>query len=190
MYNNGNFVNFCNDFRNNGVLNSRKEGKMEEIYKKYSRLVYNYLYRLTNDIEVSEELTQETFYSAIKGIKNFKEQSTIRVWLCQIAKNKWKDYLKKSKKLKFISFNDEIEALFTENDIEENIVSREEKIEFYQKIHLLDVNTKEVIYLKIKEDFTFKEIGKILDRSEEWARVTFYRGKIKLKEGFKNEQRM
>lgn len=163
---------------------------MEEIYKKYSRLVYNYLYRLTNDIELSEELTQETFYSAIKGIKNFKEQSSISVWLCQIAKNKWKDYLINSKKIKQIPFDDDIESLFMTNDMEDNIVSREEKIEFYHKIHLLDGNTREVIYLKIKEDFTFKEIGKILDRSEEWARVTFYRGKIKLKEEFKNEQRL
>ena len=52
---------------------------MEEIYIKYSRLVYNYLYRLTNNVELSEELTQETFYSAIKGIKNFKNKSNISV---------------------------------------------------------------------------------------------------------------
>lgn len=163
---------------------------MEEIYKKYSRIVYNYLYRLTNSIELSEELTQETFYSAIKGIKNFKQQSSVSVWLCQIAKNKWKDYLIKSKKLKIIPLNDEIESIFSENDTEENILLKEEKIELYKKIHLLNINTREVIYLKIKEDFTFKEIGEILGKSEEWARVTFYRGKIKLKEELKNEQKL
>ena len=67
---------------------------------------------------------------------------------------------------------------------------KEEKIELYKKIHLLNINTREVIYLKIKEDFTFKEIGEILGKSEEWARVTFYRGKIKLKEELKNEQKL
>lgn len=161
---------------------------MEEIYKKYSRLVYNYLYRITNNIELSEELTQETFYSAIKGIKNFRKESSISVWLCQIAKNKWKDYLKQTEKIKFISFNENVEDLLIENDIEENIVTKEEKIEFYRNIHKLDINTREVIYLKLKNDLTFKEIGEILDKSEQWARVTFYRGKIKLKkEALKNE---
>lgn len=161
---------------------------MEEIYKKYSRLVYNYLYRITNNIELSEELTQETFYSAIKGIKNFRKESSISVWLCQIAKNKWKDYLKQTEKIKFISFNENVEDLLIENAIEENIVTKEEKIEFYRNIHKLDINTREVIYLKLKNDLTFKEIGEILDKSEQWARVTFYRGKIKLKkEALKNE---
>ena len=47
---------------------------MEEIYKKYSRLVYNYLYKLTNNTEISEELTQETFCNAIQGIKNFRRE--------------------------------------------------------------------------------------------------------------------
>ena len=56
--------------------------------------------------------------------------------------------------------------------------------------HNLDANTREVIYLRIKGDFSFKEIGRILQRNEEWARVTFYRGKLKLKEELNNEKRM
>ena len=78
----------------------------------------------------------------------------------------------------------------SEENFEEKISSREELINFYAKVHNLDINTREVIYLKIKGEFTFKEIGKILGRNEEWARVTFYRGKLKLKEEFKNEKRM
>jgi RNA polymerase sigma-70 factor (ECF subfamily) len=62
---------------------------MEEIYERYSRLVYNYLYTLTKNVELSEELSQETFYSAIKSINKFKNECNISVWLCQIAKNKW-----------------------------------------------------------------------------------------------------
>lgn len=164
-----------------------EEEKMEEIYVKYSRLVYNYLYKLTNNIEISEELTQETFYNAIKGIKNFRNECSVSVWLCQIAKNKWKDYLK-NKKYETIPLNDNLEFLMSEENFEEKISSREELINFYEKVHNLDINTREVIYLKIKGEFTFKEIGKILGKNEEWARITFYRGKLKLKEEFKNEK--
>lgn len=161
---------------------------MEEIYKKYSRLVYHYLYKLSNDVEISEELTQETFYDAIKGINNFRSECSINVWLCQIAKNKWKDYILKNKKYKSISFDDNLDYLIFNEDFEEKILSREDLIDFYTKIHNLDVNTREVIYLKVKGDFTFKEIGKILGRNEQWARTTFYRGKLKLKENFNNEK--
>ena len=78
--------------------------------------------------------------------------------------------------------------MISDENFEEKIASREELIDFYTKIHKLDINTREVIYLKINRDFSFKEIGRILGKNEQWARITFYRGKLKLKEFFKNEK--
>ena len=154
---------------------------MEEIYKKYSKLVYKYLYTLTRDIEISEELTQETFYSAIKNLKNFRNECKISVWLCQIAKHKWIDYLSKNKKT--IPFDEQIidKNLFL--DESDKII---EKNDLYENINKLDKDTKNVFYLRLKSELTFKEIGEILGKSEEWARITFYRGKIKLRKGLKN----
>lgn len=154
---------------------------MEEIYKKYSKLVYKYLYTLTRDIEISEELTQETFYSAIKNLKNFKNECKISVWLCQIAKHKWIDYLSKNKKT--IPFDEQIidKNLFL--DESDKII---EKNDLYENINKLDKETKNVFYLRLKSELSFKEIGEILGKSEQWARITFYRGKIKLKKGLKN----
>ena len=160
---------------------------IKQIYEEYFETVNKYLFCLTHDNDISEELTQETFYNAIKGIKNFRNECSVSVWLCQIAKNKWKDYLK-NKKYETIPLNDNLEFLMSEENFEEKISSREELINFYEKVHNLDINTREVIYLKIKGEFTFKEIGKILGKNEEWARITFYRGKLKLKEEFKNEK--
>lgn len=162
---------------------------MEEIYQKYSKLVYNYLHKLTNDIELSEELMQETFYSAIKGINKFKGETKITVWLCQIAKNKWKDYLVKSNKIKSISLEDTIGELFVQDNNLEQIDNREEIIQLYQYIIKLPEEVKEVFYLRMRGELSFKEIGKICGKSEEWARVTFYRGKLKIKEELlKNEK--
>ncbi len=154
---------------------------MEEIYKKYSKLVYKYLYTLTRDIEISEELTQETFYSAIKNLKNFRNECKISVWLCQIAKHKWIDYLSKNKKT--IPFDEQIidKNLFL--DESDKII---EKNDLYENINKLDKETKNVFYLRLKSELSFKEIGEILGKSEQWARITFYRGKIKLKKGLKN----
>ena len=65
---------------------------MEEIYKEYSKYVFNYLLSFTNNVEIAEELMQETFYSAIKNIHKFRNDSSLKTWLYRIAKNKWIDY--------------------------------------------------------------------------------------------------
>ena len=161
---------------------------MDAIYKKYCKCVYNFLYKLTNDIELSEELTQETFYTAIKKINTLNKKESIRTWLYQIAKNKWKDYLKKNKKANIDLDENTVENLVANYDIEEDMLAKDNIIEFYKKIHMLDIDTREIIYLKIIRNFTFKEISQILGKNEEWARTKFYRGKLKLKESLKDEK--
>lgn len=161
---------------------------MDAIYKKYCKCVYNFLYKLTNDIELSEELTQETFYTAIKKINTLNKKERIRTWLYQIAKNKWKDYLRKNKKANIDLEENTVENLVANYDIEEDMIAKDNIIEFYKKIHMLDIDTREIIYLKIIRNFTFKEISQILGKNEEWARTKFYRGKLKLKESLKDEK--
>ena len=73
---------------------------MEEIYKEYSKIIYNYLFSLSNNTDIAEELMQETFYSAVKNINKFKNESSLKTWLSKIAKNKCFDYYKKQKECK------------------------------------------------------------------------------------------
>lgn len=160
---------------------------MEEIYIKYSRQVYRYLYSLTRNHELSEELMQETFYSAIKGINKFKWECSIFSWLCEIAKNKWKNYKIKNNKIQFIEFDDNIEHWIINDEIDDTILRKNENIKLHQEIDRLDEISKEVVYLRINGELPFKQIGAILNKSEVWARTTFYRAKSKLKERIKNE---
>ena len=154
---------------------------MEEIYKEYFKTVNKYLFCLTHNDDISEELTQETFYRAVKKINTYKGECKISVWLCQIAKNLWYDKCRKDKRLVQMEESDlfNIQAL---NNIEDEIISKEEKMLLNKKIQRLDKKTREVIYLRILGELTFKEIGIIMDKTENWARVTFYRGKNKMKE--------
>ena len=108
----------------------------------------------------------------------------------QIAKNKWKDYLKKNKKSNIDLDENDLENLAANYDIEEDMITKDNIIEFYKKIHTLDIDTREIIYLKLIRNFTFKEISQILGKNEEWARAKFCRGKLKLKESLKNEKWM
>lgn len=155
---------------------------IEEVYKQYSNTVYKYLFCLTGKEEIAEDLTQETFAIAIKQINKFRGDCKISVWLCQIAKHLWYKELKKSKKNKNISINDlneEIEEAQTTEDI---ICEKEEKLKLFKDMQKLDEQSKEVMYLRMVGNLNFIEIGEVLGKTPNWARVTFYRAKQKIRE--------
>ena len=162
---------------------------MEKIYEEYFETVNKYLFCLTHNNDISEELTQETFYKAVKKIDTYKGECKMSVWLCQIAKNLWYDQCRKNKK--FVDTK-EVDLLNVQalNTLEEQVISNDEKISLYKKMQYLDEKTREVMYLRITGELSFKEIGEILGKTENWARVTFYRGKSKLKEVDENEKGM
>ena len=68
---------------------------IEELYKEHAQMIYRYLYSLTQNSDLAEELTQETFYQAIRTIKQYREDCKVSTWLCSIAKNVWRSYLRK-----------------------------------------------------------------------------------------------
>lgn len=134
---------------------------MESIYLEYFDIVYKYLYCLTRNSDIAEELTQETFYKAILKIHTFKNQSKISTWLCQIAKNLWYNELKRNKKIDIS--NDEILVTITSNEnIESNFIKTEEQKELMSKINSLDDMTRKVMYFRIYGNLNFKEIADIL----------------------------
>ena len=154
---------------------------MEQIYKEYFETVKKYLFCLTHNDDISEELTQETFYKAVKKIDTYKGECKISVWLCQIAKNIWYDECKKGKRIVHKTDEDWTQ-MEDEQYLNDKIIESEEKINLYKRMQKLDEKTREVLYLRITGELSFKEIGIILNKTENWARVTFYRGKQKLKE--------
>lgn len=158
---------------------------MEEYYKEYSNLVYNYINSLCSNPTIAEELTQETFYKAVKGIHKFNNECKLSTWLCRIAKNTWIDYLRKEGHKQYVSIDDTryIEKLIAE---EHALEDKEDIINLYKYIHKFDEVTKEIFYLRLKGELSFKDIAEILDKSPNWVRTVFYRGKLKLKEAMKD----
>jgi len=153
---------------------------IEKIYKEYFETVYKYLFCLTHSRDISEELTQETFYKAVQKIHTYKGECKISVWLCQIAKNLWYDQCRKNKRI--VNKTDNLFDVQTIDSLEEQAISNEKKMLLYKKMQSLNEKTREVVYLRITGELSFKEIGIILNKTENWARVTFYRGKNMLKE--------
>ena len=156
--------------------------QMEELYLNYAKTVHKYLICLTNDVNIAEDLTQETFYQASKTIKNFKGECKVSVWLCQIAKYSWYKHLEKNKKYNCDSYEDISFEIVGYQNLELDLLKNEDKMDLFKKIHLLDSQSKEIIFLRISGKLSFREIGDIFNKSENWARVSFYRAKQKLLE--------
>lgn len=157
---------------------------IEQIYNDYFKIVYKYLICLTHNKEIAEDLAQETFYKAIKNINHFRGECKISVWLCEIAKNLWFNELRKMKKLSSLEIEESVDVLY---NIEEEFLMKQDLEQLYNKIQKLDNTVREIFYLKLFSNLTFKQIGEIKGKSEVWARVNFYRGKQKLKEVDGNE---
>ena len=149
-----------------------------EIYKDNSKIVYGFLLSYTKDPSLSEELTQETFLRAIRSIHKYNGECKISVWLCQIAKHLLYQEWEKRGKTKNVSFDENI--AISSNSTETLVISNKNKKNIYKIIQSLDNPYKEFMYLRLTGDLSFREIGEILGKSENWARVTFYRGKSKI----------
>lgn len=125
---------------------------IEKIYKNYSRIVYKYIFCLTANEDIAEEIVQETFLVAVKDINKFKGECKISTWLCQIAKYIWYKKLKKIKSSKEISIdkmqNEILQEDYLEN-IEDKICDNESKFEILKSIQKLDDDTKNVMYLRL-----------------------------------------
>ena len=152
---------------------------IEEIYRDYAKTVYKFLVSQTRDEDLAEELTQETFYQAIRTSDRYDESCKITPWLCAIARNVLITYRRKHPPLEDIDEVDEASAA-TSTSAETEALSNIGRVDLLRKIHNLDDPYKEVIYLRVFGELSFAEIGEVLGHNENWARVTFYRGKEKL----------
>lgn len=150
-----------------------------EIYTKYFTDVYKYSFSLSKNKTIAEEITQETFFKALKNIRKFDGKCKLYVWLCQIAKHTYYSFLKKEKNYSTIS---EMENMLSDQNIEKRLLSQETNLLIHKALHNLQEPYKEVFTLRIFGELSFSQIGEIFEKSESWARVTYHRSKIKLKE--------
>ena len=140
-------------------------------------IVYKYIFCLTKNEDITEEIVQDTFLEAVKRIKDFKGECKISTWLCQIAKYKWYQKSKKRKKNKEISLENMEDSLILDNCIEDDLCKKEDKLELFKRIQTLDEITRDVMYLRILGNLDYQEIAEIMGKTANWARVIFFRGK-------------
>lgn len=154
-----------------------KVSEFEEVYQLYFRDVYKYALSLTRDEHIAEEITQETFFKALRSIDQFDGKCKVYVWLCQIAKNTYFTQYQRNAKAEQLT----PEPRSTDS-LEERFETRETAFEIHRILHGLPEPFKEVFSLRAFGELSFRQIGILFGKTESWARVTYHRAKMKIKE--------
>lgn len=144
---------------------------MDEIYQKYARFVYRYLLSLGAGEDVAEEVMQETFYQAVRSIHTYKGESKLSTWLCAIARNQYAKYRKKNPE----------HVPFDETFMASSISDPLAQVEVLRQMQILPGYAREIMYLRIYGNLSFRQIGEVLGITENTARVTYYRAREKLR---------
>ena len=152
--------------------------EFEDTYNAYFKDVYLYICSLSGDQHLAEDITAETFIKAMKAIDSFKGNCDIRVWLCQIAKNSYFSYLRKNRK--FVDL-EKLPERADEHDVAEMIAAAEASMKIHEVLHNLNEPYKEVFTLRVFGELSFKQIGHLFGKSENWACVTYHRARNKIK---------
>lgn len=157
----------------------------EGIYEKYYKKIYYFLYRLSGSNSLSEELTQETLYNAFLHIEQYQGKSNIYTWLCTIAKNNW---LAECNRQKRFQDTEETWEPATGHNLEQEVIKKHMLVLMRQEINHLPEPYMTVFTLKIYAELSYAEIALEYEKSESWARVTFFRGKAMLIERMEKYQ--
>ena len=160
---------------------------LEALYNQYFHAVYLYLCSITRDEPLAEDLTQETFFKAMKAADSFRGDCDVRVWLCQIAKNLYLTHRKRQNRFT----GEEIPETHADTGIsvEEHLENSEQAMQIHRILHDMKDPQKEVFSLRVFGELSFRQIGDLFGKSEGWARVIFYRAKLAIIDAFEEESK-
>ena len=156
--------------------------EFEELYNTYFKDVYRYVFRLSGDSHVAEEVTSDTFFKAMKAVHKFRGDCDVRVWLCQIAKNCYYSFLKNSGKEENIDTPELLNLADPELPVEERLARAETAERLQGLLHELPEPYKEVFMWRTYAELNFKQIGQMFGKTDNWACVTYHRARQKIRD--------
>ena len=148
------------------------------LYETCYMRVFSYVMTLSGDRSLAEELTQETFYRAFTRQREFRGESDEVTWLCAIAKNLFADEKRRANRRGEIPEDLPDQAKSVAKTVEDQDAS----FRIHMALHQLEEPHREVFELRVFGELSFKEIGVIFGKTENWARVTYHRARIRLQE--------
>lgn len=159
----------------------------EEMFARYFNRVYRFALSLSRSTAQAEDITQQTFYKALKKIDTFEGRSDVGTWLCSIAKNEYFNSRKRGREQAeppdspvFMGGAAEDDARCLENEAT--------LMQIHRHLHELEEPYREVFMLRVFGELKYEQIGSLFGKKDNWARVIYYRAKLKLQERIKEDE--
>jgi RNA polymerase sigma-70 factor, ECF subfamily len=156
------------------------EDLLSSLMDEFGQGVWSYVYSMTKDTTTADDLAQEVFIQAYKGLNQFRQDSSVKTWLYAIAKNKVKDHFR-SAFVRKVTISDRVEADAVES-VEEQVLDSLQRNAVWDALLQLNADYREVVILHAKEDLAFKQVGEVMGISESTARVKYHRAVQQLRE--------
>ena len=174
-------VTFC--VFNNLIYGSvvRRMTDFERTYREYFSYVYRYVCSLCRNEAIAEDVTSEAFLKALKHIEQYKGECDIKVWLCQIAKNTYFAMRRRSRRMQLADAEPHGPA--QGEDVGAAVENHMDALEIHKRIHTLVEPYKEVFSLRMFGELPYADIAELFGKTESWARVTYHRAKLMIREG-------
>ncbi|NQX46923.1 RNA polymerase sigma factor [Paenibacillus tritici] len=157
--------------------------KLEGVYNQHFRDVYLFVLSLSRDEQIAEEITQETFFKALKQIDQFRGECKMSVWLCQIAKNTYFSYMDAQRRFVRMAVQEKENSV----NLEQSLIDQTESLRIHKVLHSLSEPYKEVFMLRLFGELSFDHISQIFGRTESWARVTYHRARARIQNLLKED---
>lgn len=150
----------------------------EKMYNSFFLQVYSYVMTIVKDQSLAEEITQNTFFKAMTAKNTYEGKSGELTWLCGIAKNLAIDEWRKNSR--HTQFDEEVPE--QQEGFAKEVEDKDSALRIHMVLHELPEPYKEVFQLRIFGELSFSQIGMIFGKTENWARVTYHRARLKIKE--------
>lgn len=154
----------------------------EQLYQTYYMKVYSFMMTLARSQHIAEEVTQKTFFKVMNTGKEYRGESSEFTWLCAIAKNLYIDEIRRQSK--YTSLGEDKKS---KKDVEGSLLDQEDSFRIHQILHDMEEPYKEVFQLRVFGELSFQKIGCLFSKTENWARVTYHRARLKIKERMERE---
>ena len=152
---------------------------LDAVYRQHAQTVYKFLLSQCRDPQTAEELTQETFYQAVRSIDRFDGSCKVSTWLCQIARNTWTSLRRKEGRCQPL---DDTAALPDSRDFAAAFEDKDLALRIHRLLHRLPEPYREVFLLRVLGELSFRDIGSLFEKGENWACVTYHRARKKIME--------
>ena len=151
----------------------------DQIYRAYFDPVYRYVLSLSGNPAEAEEITQETFFKALRSLDTFRGESSVKSWLCAIAKNLW---ISRKRKKETLPAEDAEQTADPTPGPEETILRQDESMRIHRLLHTLEEPYREVFTLRTLGQLSFQDIGELFGKSGNWACVVYHRARAKIRQ--------